>query len=275
MKSFSSHRVAFGRSLLYGVETISVSSGRSFPKHSHDQFGLGIMRTGGHVSWSECGHVEARSGDVIAVSPNEIHDGAPIGGHRAWQMIFVEPEAIARLVGRYAADRELGFAARHAPGLKEKLDYALQALGDEDAAGAEEALTALFSDLLTETRPFGDRSPSRTTRLVLQRIHDRPDAPPSLDEVAQLMTMHRTSALRRFRSEVGATPHEYAMQFRLRLARRALAAGTGPGDVAVDLGFADQSHLTRAFARQFGLPPGRYRAARATFVQDRGRHRGV
>ena len=37
--------------------------------------------------------------------------------------------------------------------------------------------------------------------------------------------MGRTGALRRFRRETGATPHAYAMQLRLRLARRAHSAG--------------------------------------------------
>ncbi|WP_432280453.1 helix-turn-helix domain-containing protein [Tropicimonas omnivorans] len=61
--------------------------------------------------------------------------------------------------------------------------------------------------------------------------------------------------LRRFRRETGATPHAYAMQYRLRLARRALPFGDTVAGVAAAFGFADQPHLPRAFARQSGLPP--------------------
>ena len=32
------------------------------------------------------------------------------------------------------------------------------------------------------------------------------------------------------------------------------------GTMPVEAGFADQSHFTRAFRRQFGVTPGRYRA---------------
>ena len=32
-------------------------------------------------------------------------------------------------------------------------------------------------------------------------------------------------------------------------------------DAAINAGFADQSHMTRAFVRQFGVTPGRYVAA--------------
>jgi AraC-like DNA-binding protein len=52
------------------------------------------------------------------------------------------------------------------------------------------------------------------------------------------------------------------MQFRVRLARRYLLQGRTIAETALLTGFADQSHLTRAFQRQFGVAPGRYLAAR-------------
>jgi AraC-like DNA-binding protein len=62
---------------------------------------------------------------------------------------------------------------------------------------------------------------------------------------------------------VGITPHAYLVQRRVRLARGLLAAGRTPAQAAAEAGFADQSHLTRAFLRQLGVTPGRYRAALA------------
>ena len=268
MTRLAHHQIELLAGCLAGVETVAISSTRSFPKHAHDQFGFGIMRDGGHVSWSECGQVEAGPGDVIAVSPNEIHDGAPIGDRRAWEMVFVAPETVERLVGRRAAKREIGFAAQRASHLRAELEHALRYLRNGDADAAEQSLTALLSNALLNSNEIGDRRPSAVTARVLDRIHDEPDKPPSLDDVAKLMGMHRTGALRRFRREVGATPHEYAMQLRVRIARRALASGSTPVEVAYNLGFADQSHLTRAFSRQFGLPPGRYRSVEANIVQD-------
>jgi AraC-like DNA-binding protein len=51
------------------------------------------------------------------------------------------------------------------------------------------------------------------------------------------------------------------MQLRVQVARRHLAQGRAIAEVALLTGFADQSHLTRAFVRQVGITPGRYRAA--------------
>ena len=277
MPSLPPHRAVLYPTCVSGVEAVSLASARAFPRHSHDQFGLGVVRAGGHASWSGCGPVEAGPGDVIAVSPEEMHDGAPIGGARAWEIIYVDPIAVARFVGKELACREIGFGACHDSYLALQTDAALQALGAGEATEAEEALTDLLARALEPV--VGDvgtfhGTPSLVTRRVQERIADCPDMPPTLDEVAALMQMGRTGALRRFRREIGATPHAYAMQLRLRLARRALAAGENVAEVAVSFGFADQAHLTRAFARQFGLPPGRWRAggigSRAKIVQDKG-----
>ena len=61
---------------------------------------------------------------------------------------------------------------------------------------------------------------------------------------------------------VACGPHAYLVQSRVRLARRLLSAGHSPADAAQMAGFADQSHLTRAFQKQFGTTPGSYHSVR-------------
>ena len=73
--------------------------------------------------------------------------------------------------------------------------------------------------------------------------------------------MSRFQLLRGFTRDVGITPHAYLIQKRIGLCRRLLAAGQSLADAALLAGFADQSHMTRAFVRQFGITPGRYKSA--------------
>jgi AraC-like DNA-binding protein len=88
-----------------------------------------------------------------------------------------------------------------------------------------------------------------------------PEVPTSLAELAAFSGVSRFQLLRGFAREVGTTPHAYLVQRRVRLVRRLLAAGRSPANAALLAGFADQSHMTRAFVRQFGITPGRYSAA--------------
>jgi AraC-like DNA-binding protein len=57
------------------------------------------------------------------------------------------------------------------------------------------------------------------------------------------------------------SPSDYRRQARLRAARRLLTGGAAPARVAAEVGFADQSHLTRWFSRYYGITPGAYRDA--------------
>ncbi|HCF3089374.1 TPA: helix-turn-helix domain-containing protein, partial [Pseudomonas aeruginosa] len=44
-------------------------------------------------------------------------------------------------------------------------------------------------------------------------------------------------------------------------ARALLKSGRAPLEVALELGFADQSHLGRQFKQAYGVAPGEYRSA--------------
>ncbi|RIJ77752.1 AraC family transcriptional regulator [Nakamurella silvestris] len=65
---------------------------------------------------------------------------------------------------------------------------------------------------------------------------------------------------RLFAEHVGLSPKQVVRRYRLLEAAEAAAAGTPVvwAEVAAELGFADQAHLTREFGKAFGVPPARY-----------------
>ena len=79
---------------------------------------------------------------------------------------------------------------------------------------------------------------------------------------------------RLFATYVGLSPQETFGVVRQSLVARALRRGDGVAlaTLAAEHGYADQSHLTRAFRRLAGVPPGRYRREITddVFVQDPG-----
>jgi hypothetical protein len=52
-----------------GIDAMSASTPRCFPRHTHDQYGIGVLDVGGHASLSDRRQVEAGPGDLIFVDP--------------------------------------------------------------------------------------------------------------------------------------------------------------------------------------------------------------
>jgi AraC-like DNA-binding protein len=78
----------------------------------------------------------------------------------------------------------------------------------------------------------------------------------SVDELASACNLSVSALERRFKKHLGKTPHQYIVQVRLEHARRLLMeTGKPVGTIALETGFADHSHFTRAFSKHFGSPP--------------------
>ena len=95
---------------------------------------------------------------------------------------------------------------------------------------------------------------------VRERLADDLVNTPSLSELAAIVGLSRYQLLRRFERVYGMAPFEWQRQVRAERARALIATGGSLAQVAVDCGFADQSHMTRALVGHFGFTPGAWAA---------------
>ena len=82
-----------------------------------------------------------------------------------------------------------------------------------------------------------------------------------LEALARAVGLSKFHLMHAFRAQLGVSLHQYQLALRIEHAKVLLAGGARVGDVAVAVGFADQSHLTRLFKRRVGLTPGAYQLA--------------
>ncbi len=99
---------------------------------------------------------------------------------------------------------------------------------------------------------------------TLRRIHEYIDS--HLDRNIDLESLAATAELslyhfaRTFKQSEGTTPHEFGLERRLARARELLTTTDLPlSEIALEVGFADQSHLARRFRQMTGVPPGQFR----------------
>lgn len=261
-----------------GVEAISVRTKRDFARHTHDQYGLGVLHFGAHRSHSGRGQVEAQAGNAITVNPGEVHDGASIGDEaRAWRVLYLDPP-IVDAAAREVFDKSSGtFEFRHPvidnPRLSEVFLrlYTAETAPGADAMRREELLLFLIA-LAGRYRNSGP-SPVSQVLLAKNRIDDDPVTAVSLAELASLCGLSKFQLVRAFSRTVGLTPHAYVIQKRTERARRLISSGLPLADVAACVGFTDQSHLTNTFSKKYGVSPGVYARALAgaAMLGDRSR----
>lgn len=78
----------------------------------------------------------------------------------------------------------------------------------------------------------------------------------SVNELASACNLSVSALERRFKKHLGKTPHQYIVEVRLDHARRLLLeTEKSIGTIALETGFADHSHFTRAFRKHFGSAP--------------------
>jgi AraC-like DNA-binding protein/quercetin dioxygenase-like cupin family protein len=259
------HREAFSIQSMAGKGFVAVeaSSAQTFARHTHDEFGIGILLAGAQRSWSGRGTVEAMAGDLITVNPGEVHDGASIGASRTWSMLYFTPEKLGEVVRDIregqSADMEFSSPVIRDPLAIRRFIAVNAAFRAGDDAVADEGFIQLIAGLLRQVP--AKRSAMPALDQVRARIDDAPAARHALEDLAQDAGLSRFQLLRGFARLTGLTPHAYVTQRRLDLSREMIRRGAGLAAAAIDAGFADQSHFHRCFMRRYGVTPGAYAAA--------------
>lgn len=97
---------------------------------------------------------------------------------------------------------------------------------------------------------------------ALQKLHQRPAHPWSLEELAKDVGMSRSMLAERFSHFVGVPPIQYLAQWRIQLAAVLLRTNnSGLAEIAERVGYGSEAALSRAFKRWVGVAPALYRRA--------------
>lgn len=109
--------------------------------------------------------------------------------------------------------------------------------------------------------PTSDHSAYRIHQ-VMNAVQARPEVDHTLDSLAAQAGLSPSHFSRMFRRATGVSPHQYVLRARLERAQTLLASRElSIAQVAGALGFATQSHFTRAFRNYCGQTPSLWRRA--------------
>lgn len=217
-----------------------------------------------------CDHL-APQGSMVLINPDEVHTGSK-AHEDGWRYRGFYPNN-AQVLG---ALHELGLAKAGMPSFTfsvlhdPRLHAAFLQLHQLLEGGAEalqqqlawrEAILLLFQHHAQLAEPPAPGREPWAVACAKQMLAERLIEPPSLEELAAAVNLSPFHFARVFRRATGLPPNAWLKQRRLEQARALLKTGCTAVAVAMQLGFADQSHLSRQFKQVYGVSPGEYRSA--------------
>jgi AraC-like DNA-binding protein len=237
-----------------------------YPLHTHDVWTLFLVDEGTiryDLDRSQRGAVPSM---VSVLPPHVVHDGRPgsADGYRK-RVLYLETSVLGEHLVGPAVDRPV----LREPSLRRRLDVLHAVLEDgDDPLEAEVRLEAVAelirADLGERPSPDADDRPAADLAEALRAYLDarRFDAP-TMAEAAAAIDASPTRLARAFSSTFAIAPHAYLEGRRLEAARDRILGGQSLADVAAELGYVDQAHLTRRFKRFLGTTPGRFAGRRS------------
>ena len=207
--------------------------GETIPRHIHDEAYAAVVLDGGYEEAGECGRWRVRAGDVLLHGRFSAH-----WNHRPGKALVLNLPL--------ATDMPL-------PAMMRASDPDLLArLAERDPIEAAAALT--------ETLRPGQMALADTPDQLAQALSN--DDAPAVEAWARDHGVTRETAFRWFRDAYGVGPARFRVEARARRAWRAIVEGDATlAQIAADLGFADQAHMSRDVKDLTGRAPGAWRVA--------------
>ncbi|MEU6452073.1 AraC family transcriptional regulator [Streptomyces sp. NPDC046979] len=249
---------------------------KTFVRHTHEHFVIAAIADGVEVFHHGGGDQYAGAGSLALVNPDTPHTGRA-GVPEGWRYgaVYPAPELVAGIAAETTTLRGTPGFVRPVlddPYAVELVHRVLRAADEGNALAADTLLRVAVTRLLRlnggslprrEVPTAGGGVAARARAVLEERMAE----PPSLERLAGELGTSPFALLRAFRDAYGMPPHTWLTDARVRRARRLLDTGTSPAEAAVAVGFTDQPHLNRHFARIVGVPPGAYQRERKN-VQD-------
>jgi AraC-like DNA-binding protein len=206
----------------------------ALPRHRHALGYLAVVLAGGYLEAGDGGRVRARTGDAIVHRPFEAHlNCVPAAGAEVLNLPLADADLPA--FGRIADPDRLARAA------------------ERDLTGAAD----LARDAFQIAEPEADWPDDLAAALTA-------GPRPALRAWARERGISPEHLSRGFRQAYGVSPQRFGWEARARTAWRSVMASDAPlAAIALEAGFCDQAHLTRAVAALTGRPPGAWRRSTA------------
>lgn len=255
-------------------------SAQGYKTHSHTQFSIGAIEQGATVCHYRGEKHRLQAGDLIFIDPQQPHSCNPFPEQtRSYHMLYLDTDwclkKLSGLRGSPVTSLHCRCIRLRDPTLFAAYRHLIGQLHQEAIAAARQTLSELITPILLQycapVQPVERRLPpslalaQSTARHVRQRLLTSLQEAPSLETLAEELSLRRETIVRHFRRHTGITPMAFLNNARVEYAKILLKQGAPLADAGYQSGFCDQSHFHKIFVQYTAATPGQYRQARSIF----------
>lgn len=238
--------------------------GQRLPVHAHERPYLALVFRGGFEERMEGREYACEEGSLVLNTVGADHSDRFLAERTEVLNVELDGEWLEALRADGWDDRR--------PAWNERLPVRSRLRGLAGELARPERLSAfVIEGLCAELLEFAARAsgprgacmasaPPAWLGVVEQALAERFRRPPSLAELGRLVGISPTHLVRIFRARHGCSVGGFVRRLRGAHARDAvLHTRRELAEIALESGYADQSHMTREFRRRFGCTPGEMR----------------
>jgi len=107
-------------------------------------------------------------------------------------------------------------------------------------------------------RDNGRKEMDADIKILADKITSHPEQELPLETLAADIFVSKYYLIRKFKSSIGMTPHQFCIQNRIRKSQGLLDEEKTISRIAAEMGFYDQSHFNKSFQRIVGISPSEY-----------------
>ncbi len=249
--------------------------------HSHDFFELYFFISGNASYIIENGHYRLKSGDILLIPPNTLHQLDINDSKETYERIvlWINPRYISKLS---SASTNLGICYENCIKTKnyllrddilsQEIRFALFALYNcSKEYGADIFAEIQIKTILLKLSRYSinpnnkevasyTKKPHSVIQKTVDYIDNNLDKNLSLDILAEKVFVNKYHLSRLFKKETNTTLHQYILKKRLVLSKQLIEQNYPIIELYLKCGFSDYSHFFRAFKQEFGITPKKYLA---------------
>lgn len=229
----------------YPIEfVLSENIDKHFASHNHvGHYVISVVMQGTAVVCLENREAACYRGDMFIIPPYAVHSVRQGKNARLLSMCvgtsFIEEtdretaEGIVRDLLRNAASQGI--------------------FGKEQEEGLLASVRTVYC-----LRDSGQKEMDADIEILADKMIRHPEQKLSIETLAADIFVSKYHLIRKFKSSIGMTPHQFCIQNRIRKSQRMLEEEKAVSGIAAEMGFYDQSHYDRAFRRIVGISPSEY-----------------